>query len=554
MRHSRQVRPGRPRRSWQRAGALWAGRPWRWSAPGGAASPRHQVSGFATGAKQSMSATLIPRALARGARLLANCRVDRLVVEGRRVSGAIATASDANGRRHRVTVNASQVFLCAGTIQTPSILLRSGIRKNIGRAFQVHPTIRVLATFPEAVNAHRHELPLAAITEFMPALRFGGSVFTLSTFGLALAEDWPVRGRYLPEYAHCAMYYAMIRPDGVGRVRTVRGLAEPILSLCPDRARLAAPARWPGVAGARAAGRRRDPRHPLDAATPAGPMPAGSGGPALWAASGPRRADDDPSVRELPHGPRSGMLFRSIHGAAWRASTMSSWRTAACCPAPRREPADHHGIGVPCYRLLSGGPPLGPGVGEDMVAAILELLRIRQWVKNGFVVAPLFFGYELDNVAAVTRGAIIFVVRLLPGVERCLYLQRLARHRGRPQACGKKARRPLPSGRVPVPLALTMMAALIVAAAAIIYFTHLPVGFAETVAIYLAINVAYSLMDQARLHRRAVLCGVGLRAASGRRLLTPFKSIYRPGSSSPRNAGAADSRGQAARRYRSGEP
>jgi choline dehydrogenase-like flavoprotein len=193
-------------------------------------SPRHEVSGFATGARQSMSTTLIPRALARGARLLANCRVDRLAVQERRVTSAVATATDAQGRHHRVTVNAIQVFLCAGTTQTPSILQRSAVRKKIGRSFQLHPTIRVLATFPELVNAHRHELPLVAITEFMPGLRFGGSVFTLSTFGLAAAEDWPVRGRYLPEYAHCAMYYAMIRPDGVGRVRTVPGLTEPILS------------------------------------------------------------------------------------------------------------------------------------------------------------------------------------------------------------------------------------------------------------------------------------------------------------------------------------
>jgi choline dehydrogenase-like flavoprotein len=190
----------------------------------------HLISGFATGAKQSMSATLIPEALARGARLIANCRVNSLTVRGRRVSNAVATARDLQGRRHRVDVNASHVFLCGGTTQTPAILHRSGFRKNIGRSFQIHPTIRILATFPDVVNAHRHELALAAITEFMPALRFGGSVFTLSTFGLSLAEDWPVRGRYLAEYAYCAMYYAMIRPDGVGRVRTVRGLMEPILS------------------------------------------------------------------------------------------------------------------------------------------------------------------------------------------------------------------------------------------------------------------------------------------------------------------------------------
>jgi choline dehydrogenase-like flavoprotein len=190
----------------------------------------HQVSGFATGAKQSMSATLIPQALARGARLVANCRVDRLTLERRRAAGVVACAGDTQDRRHRVNVNASQIFLCAGTTQTPSILQRSGVSKNIGRSFQLHPTIRVLATFSEPVNAHRHDLPLVAITEFMPALRFGGSVFTMSAFGLALAEDWAVRERYLPDYAHCAMYYAMIRPDGVGRIRSVPGLAEPILS------------------------------------------------------------------------------------------------------------------------------------------------------------------------------------------------------------------------------------------------------------------------------------------------------------------------------------
>src|SRR5262245_26869180 len=193
-------------------------------------SRQHQVSGFATGAKQSMSATLIPDALGRGARLLPGCRINRLTIKGRRVTGAIATARDAQGRPQRVSLSVSQVFLCAGTTQTPSILQRSGVSKNIGRSFQVHPTIRVVATFSEQVNAHMHDLPLVAITEFMPALRVGGSVFTLSSFALALAEDWRVRGRFMPDYAHCVMYYVMIRPDGVGRVRTVPGLAEPVLT------------------------------------------------------------------------------------------------------------------------------------------------------------------------------------------------------------------------------------------------------------------------------------------------------------------------------------
>jgi choline dehydrogenase-like flavoprotein len=193
-------------------------------------SPSNQISGFATGAKQSMCATLIPKTLGRGARLLADCRIDRLTMHGSRITGAVATARDEQGRRYRVSIEASQTFLCAGTTQTPAILQRSGIRKNIGCSFQVHPTIRVIATFREPLNAHEHDVPLVAITEFMPALRMGGSVFTLSSFALALAEDWPSRGKFMRHHAHCAMYYVMIRPDGVGRVRSVPGIAEPILT------------------------------------------------------------------------------------------------------------------------------------------------------------------------------------------------------------------------------------------------------------------------------------------------------------------------------------
>jgi choline dehydrogenase-like flavoprotein len=86
----------------------------------------------------------------------------------------------------------------------------------------------LLARFRERVDAHRHRLPLSAITEFMPDMRFGGSNFTLSSFGMVLAEVWERRGALLPVYAHHVVYYAMIKPDGVGRLWTLPGIAEPI--------------------------------------------------------------------------------------------------------------------------------------------------------------------------------------------------------------------------------------------------------------------------------------------------------------------------------------
>lgn len=183
-----------------------------------------------TGGKSAMTATLIPRALMRGARLLSQTRVQKLIHRDGRAGGAAALALGADGRRHTVTISADAIFLCAGTTQTPALLARSGIKGPIGESFQLHPTIRLLARFRDEINAQRYRLPLVAITEFMPQLRFGGSIFTLPTFGMAVAEDWTNRAALLPDYARHAIYYAMIKPDGAGRIRTLPGVDEPVTS------------------------------------------------------------------------------------------------------------------------------------------------------------------------------------------------------------------------------------------------------------------------------------------------------------------------------------
>jgi decaprenyl-phosphate phosphoribosyltransferase len=126
-----------------------------------------------------------------------------------------------------------------------------------------------------------------------------------------------------------------------------------------------------------------------------------------------------------------------------------------------------------------------------MVTAGLELLRVRQWVKNGFVLAPLFFGSEIFKASAVTRASTAFVVFCL--VSSAVYIFNDWRDMEADRQHSKKASRPLPSGRVSVPLALAIMVALIALAVGLIWINHLPKGFAVTIAIYLVINVAYSL-------------------------------------------------------------
>ena len=186
-------------------------------------------AGCPTGAKQSMTTSLLPKALAKGLRLVARCQVTKILRKGRQVTGVRAIATSADGRRHPVRIRCRDLFLCAGALQTPVLLQSSGMIRP-GTPFQLHPTLRFLARFEEPVDAARHRLPLVAITEFMPELRFGGSILSLSAYGMALAEDWAGRSAMLGDYRHYAMYYAMIRPRGVGAIRALPFAREPLLT------------------------------------------------------------------------------------------------------------------------------------------------------------------------------------------------------------------------------------------------------------------------------------------------------------------------------------
>jgi choline dehydrogenase-like flavoprotein len=176
-----------------------------------------------------MSSTLIPQALSRGLRLVSRCRVSRLSTKRGRVTGATATAIDLTGRRVAVSIRARTVFVCAGAVQTPALLQRSGIRRLIGRSLRLHPTVKALARFDELVDPVNHRVPLYSITEFMPAIRIGGSVTTPGIFGMGLAEDWASRRDLLMESKHCATYYAMVRAEGIGSVTSLPGLHEPLV-------------------------------------------------------------------------------------------------------------------------------------------------------------------------------------------------------------------------------------------------------------------------------------------------------------------------------------
>ncbi len=111
-------------------------------------------------AKQSMLTTTIPAALGKGARLLCSARVEKLAIEGSRVSGLECRAMDERGvwpRAVSIRVRAKHVVLAAGGIGSAAILLRSGApdpQRLTGTHTFLHPTVISAAVMPERVNGY----------------------------------------------------------------------------------------------------------------------------------------------------------------------------------------------------------------------------------------------------------------------------------------------------------------------------------------------------------------------------------------------------------------
>jgi choline dehydrogenase-like flavoprotein len=180
------------------------------------------TSGCPTGAKRSMLVTSVPRALAFGARLYADCRVDRITRTGRTVTGV--TGHFARGAK--LAVRARRVIVAAGAIQTPALLARSGLRRGLlGRNLSLHPNTTVVAFFDSDVTGWHGVHQAFQVREFMAE----GLVLTAQNLPPPmLAAITPAYGRELGElmagYNRIVTAGPLVEDTGTGRVRAIPGL------------------------------------------------------------------------------------------------------------------------------------------------------------------------------------------------------------------------------------------------------------------------------------------------------------------------------------------
>jgi choline dehydrogenase-like flavoprotein len=124
---------------------------------------------------------VLPLAARHGAQVVANCRVDELILEelpdggrdGRRhrVTGVLAHLTDSRGNdRAFLKVNARRVVLAGGPFASPRILMESAVPRlraekdadpAVGERFSTHATVTLYGTFDEALYPSAATPPMA---------------------------------------------------------------------------------------------------------------------------------------------------------------------------------------------------------------------------------------------------------------------------------------------------------------------------------------------------------------------------------------------------------
>ena len=185
-------------------------------------------------AKQSTLVTYLPDAYHAGARFLFDTKADHVVVEAGVARGVEATYRG-GGREIPVHIKAKQVVAAGSALQTPALLLRSGIRfPGVGFGLRFDPTTAIFGQFSEPVRFWKGPMQTVVVTRFQesdeahhgPWLEVAPAHPGLA----ALALPW-MGGRahkeYMANLARSANTIVLVRDWTEGRV-TIDARGEPV--------------------------------------------------------------------------------------------------------------------------------------------------------------------------------------------------------------------------------------------------------------------------------------------------------------------------------------
>jgi len=160
--------------------------------------------GCPVNAKRSMLVTMIPDAIDAGAKLVFRARADRLEAAGGEITRLHGVLLDAEGRKptgKSITVKAKRFVVSGGAINSPALLLRSGLDSGglVGRRTFLHPVVASSAVYeekiepfhgaPQSAASHHFAHRGAEVGFFMEAVPWYPALAATATPGFGRAHE-----------------------------------------------------------------------------------------------------------------------------------------------------------------------------------------------------------------------------------------------------------------------------------------------------------------------------------------------------------------------------
>lgn len=187
------------------------------------------INSTQTGVRQGMSETYIPRFLQANGNLISNFKVERF----NKAKGTWCVEGIDKQSSRKIEFNSTYLFIACGSVQTPALLRQNGIVKNIGNSLKMHPTVKVIAKFPEIVNEENLGVPVHQVKEFAPKYSFGCAISSKEYLAAGLIDYPQTLSQINDDWKHLASYYAM-SSGGKGLIRNIPALNTSVVNYSLD--------------------------------------------------------------------------------------------------------------------------------------------------------------------------------------------------------------------------------------------------------------------------------------------------------------------------------
>jgi choline dehydrogenase-like flavoprotein len=194
--------------------------------------------GDQSGSKRSTTKTYLADAVEAGAEVLVRTRAERVLVSGGGAAGVEAVFDE----RLRVVVRAPRVVVACGALESPALLLRSGMGgPAVGQHLRLHPCTALIGLYENDQQAWWGAPHTGLIDEHANVEDGHGFLLETAQYTTAVgasAIPW-TSGRehkeMLADYGRAASFIALLRDHGSGRVTIDRaGAAVPWYSLVDE--------------------------------------------------------------------------------------------------------------------------------------------------------------------------------------------------------------------------------------------------------------------------------------------------------------------------------